>query len=250
MTGATLMYHDVLPPGKSHPTGLGERGTDIYTLSWSSFVSHLDALERAARDRAAGWTLTFDDAGAGSLEVARALAARGVKAYFFAATALVGLPRFATADDLRAIQSLGHVVGSHSHTHPERLSALSADAIACEWATSLGMLGEMLGRPVTTASVPGGYSSDAVVAAAASAGVRALFTSRPTTRAHESHGCLVRGRYAIRRDTSPEEALALATGKGTARTRQAAAWGARGVAKAVLGGRYPGVRRAVLRRLG
>lgn len=157
------MYHDVLPPGKSHPTCLGESAIDVYTLSWSSFLSHLDALEREADGRRAGWTLTFDDAGSGSLEVARALAARGVEAYFFAATALVGRPRFATADDLRAIQALGHVVGSHSHTHPERLSALSRDAIAREWATSVRMLGEMLGRPVTTASVPGGYSSDAVV---------------------------------------------------------------------------------------
>lgn len=243
------MYHDVLPPGTADPTRLGESEIDVYTMSWSAFVSHLDALERAARDRSAGWTLTFDDAGSGSLEVARALAARCIEAYFFAATALVGRPRFATADDLRAIQALGHIVGSHSHTHPERLSALSPDAITREWATSVSLLGEMLGRPVTTASVPGGYSSDAVVAAAASAGVRRLFTSQPTTRAHESHGCLVRGRYAIRRDTTAEVAVALATGHGTARARQAAAWKARGVAKAVLGGTYPAVRRAVLRRL-
>jgi peptidoglycan/xylan/chitin deacetylase (PgdA/CDA1 family) len=251
------MYHDVVHPGRREESGFASPGADVYKLDWAAFEGHLDALAAlgppvplegpAPRD---GWALTFDDAGACSLEVARRLAERGWVAHFFAATALLGRPGFATLDELRLIRSLGHVIGSHSHTHPPRFSGLGADGIAAEWAQSLEALTEALGAAPRCASVPGGFSSRLVEAAAAEAGIRELLTSEPTTRAREVDGCVVRGRYAIRRSTPAAQAAALAAGRRLARPRQSAAWMTRGVAKRLLGDAYPRVRGRLLGRQG
>jgi peptidoglycan/xylan/chitin deacetylase (PgdA/CDA1 family) len=246
------MYHDVVTAGRPDESGFPGPGPAVYKLDWTAFEAHLDALAGAAAAPAAhgeeGWLLTFDDGGACSRRVAETLAERGWVGHFLVTTALLGADGFATEDDLRAMHALGQVVGSHSHTHPERISGLDAEEIAGEWTTSIERLGEILGEPVIAASVPGGFSSQAVEHAAAAAGVRVLFTSLPTTKTRVVDGCLVLGRYAVRATTAPDEAAALLTGRGLARRRQSAAWAVRGVPKRVLGGAYPRIRGAVLGR--
>ncbi len=251
------MYHDVVAAGRADDSGFPGPGPAVYKLDWSAFGAHLDALAAvagppAAFDAAAAdaWWLTFDDGGACSRAVAEALSARRWVGHFLVTTALIGEPGFVSEDDVRALRDLGQIVGSHSHTHPERISGLAADAVARDWATSLERLVRILGEPVTVASVPGGYSSETVERAAAAAGIRTLFTSLPTTKAREVDGCLVRGRYAVRASTAPTEAAALLMGRGLARRRQSLAWTARSVPKRVLGGAYPRVRRALLGRRG
>jgi peptidoglycan/xylan/chitin deacetylase (PgdA/CDA1 family) len=251
------MYHDVVAPGEEDHSGFPGAAPAVYKLHWVRFAAHLDAIGAVAgypvlHDEGAvdGWMLTFDDAGACTLAVARTLAERGWRAHFFVATALVGTPGFATASDIAAVSSLGHAVGSHSHTHPERFSALGKEGITREWRTSVDVLTEILGARVTSGSVPGGYASPDVVEAAADAGLATLFTSLPTTRSQTVGGCIVRGRYAVRHDTTAERATALAVGRGLARARQTTAWRARGVAKTVLGDAYPKVRSIILSRRG
>jgi len=250
------MYHDVVAAGRPDDSGFPGPGPAVYKLDWAAFGAHLDALATVAgppvgRNAAAGgWWLTFDDGGACSRAVAEALAERRWVGHFLVTTALIGEPGFVSEDDVRALRDLGQVVGSHSHTHPERISGLAAATVAEEWETSLGCLARILGEPVSVASVPGGYSSEAVERAAATAGIRTLFTSLPTTNAREVDGCLVQGRYAVRASTTPAEAAALLTGRGLARRRQSVAWAARGLSKRVLGGAYPRIRRALLGRRG
>jgi peptidoglycan/xylan/chitin deacetylase (PgdA/CDA1 family) len=256
MAVPTLGYHDVTARGAADASGFRGAGPALYKLDWDLMEAHLDALAGAGVAPAAhpasangpGWRLTFDDGGACSLTVARVLHERGWVGYFFVPTSFIDMPGFADGDDLLAIERLGHVVGSHSHRHPVQMSRLSSRELADEWRESATILAEILGRDVTHASVPGGYTSRRVEQAAAVAGIRTLFTSNPTTRSREVDGCTVLGRYTVRGSTRPEEALALVTGRGWARRRQAAAWEARSVSKRLLGNAYPKIRRALLAR--
>ena len=79
-------------------------------------------------------------------------------------------------------------------------------------------------------------------------GSRSLFTSLPSQRLRSIDGCVLIGRYAIRRDTPATEAAAAAAGRPLPWARQRAAWGLRGAVKTLAGRRYESMRRALLAR--
>jgi peptidoglycan/xylan/chitin deacetylase (PgdA/CDA1 family) len=161
-------------------------------------------------------------------------------------TDTIGRPGFLDWDGVRAVAGLGHVIGSHSVTHPDRMADLSWEQLTDEWQRSAGILAEELGEPVLTASVPGGLYSEAVGRTAAAAGYTTLFTSLPSQRPGSIDGCRLIGRWAIRHDTSPAQAAAAAAGQPLPWVRQRAAWSLRGIVKRVAGRRYESVRRTLL----
>jgi peptidoglycan/xylan/chitin deacetylase (PgdA/CDA1 family) len=193
--------------------------------------------------------LTFDDGAASALEAAEQLARRSWRGHFFIATDLVGTPGFLTWDGVRELVRCGHLVGSHSCSHPDRMAACSPEMLLDEWSRSGAALAEALGgRPVASASVPGGLYSPDVGRAAAAAGYSALFNSLPSQRLGSVDGCMLIGRYAIRRDTTAEEAAAAAAGRPAPWARQRSAWALRGLAKRLAGERYESIRRSLLSR--
>lgn len=104
------------------------------------------------------------------------------RGHFFITAGQIGKHGFINAAQLRELHERGHVIGSHSYSHPTRMSLCDDEILADEWARSVEMLSELLGEKVDTASVPGGYYSRRVAEAAAAAGIRILFNSEPTTR--------------------------------------------------------------------
>jgi peptidoglycan/xylan/chitin deacetylase (PgdA/CDA1 family) len=248
MRARALMYHDVVGPDAA----------DIYSVTPELFREHLDSIGAAvgrppqrgdapARD-GTPWMITFDDGGASGLAAGEELARRSWAGHFFIATDLVGRPGYMDWDEIRALAAMGHAVGSHSCSHPDRMADCSWEQLLDEWSRSGAVLAEELGGPVPTASVPGGLYSKAVGRAAAAAGYTTLFTSLPTQAIGAIDGCRLIGRYAIRRDTTAAQAADAATGKPLPWTRQRTAWALRGAVKRVAGGRYESVRRALLAR--
>jgi peptidoglycan/xylan/chitin deacetylase (PgdA/CDA1 family) len=235
------MYHDVV-----------EGSSDVYAIEPDRFREHLDAIGRAPApvdDYAAGdWLITFDDGCASTLPVAEELSRRAWRGHFFIATDMVGRPGYLDWDGVRAVAAMGHLIGSHSCSHPDRMADLTYDQLLDEWTRSGALLTEVLGRPIRTASVPGGLYSASVGRAAAAAGYASLFTSLPTQRVRSIQGCRLIGRWAIRRDTTAAQAAAVAGGARLEWARQLAAWRARGVAKKVAGRRYESMRRTLLAR--
>ena len=102
------------------------------------------------------------------------------------------------------------------------MAQLGWDRLLREWNVSCRILSELVGRPITIASVPGGAFARPVAEAAAAAGIKVLFTSEPTTRVKSVDGCLVLGRYAVRRHTPPEFSSAIVSGAIWPRTGKAA----------------------------
>jgi peptidoglycan/xylan/chitin deacetylase (PgdA/CDA1 family) len=193
--------------------------------------------------------LTFDDGGVCAAEhVAGALEMYGWRGHFFITTAYIDRPGFLSRGQIRALRRRGHVIGSHTHTHPLRMGESHRARQQQEWTRSVALLADLLGEPVCTASVPGGQYTVEVARTAAIAGVRLLFTSRPVTTVRALGPLLVLGRYSVRRSTSPATAGAIARGQRLPWLRQAIGWQSRSVAKRVGGAAYDRVRARLLGR--
>lgn len=139
--------------------------------------------------------LTFDDGGKSATWIGDALAARGWKGHFFIVTGLVGTRTFLTAREVRYLHECGHVVGSHSNTHPDIFREQPFDRMVDEWRVSRDRLAQLLGAPCTTASVPGGDISREVLRSADAAGLSYLFTSEPVLRPMHVGACWILGRF-------------------------------------------------------
>jgi peptidoglycan/xylan/chitin deacetylase (PgdA/CDA1 family) len=146
--------------------------------------------------------LTFDDGGKSALYVAEELNRRGWRAHFFIVTSLIGGRTFLGPKDIRHLRSAGHVIGSHSHTHPNIFRELSPERMAEEWRISAELLADLLGEPCLTASVPGGDISRRVLESGAEAGFTHLFTIEPRVRPFRLNDCWILGRFTLKESTS------------------------------------------------
>ena len=250
-----LMYHDVVHEDEA--SGRTGEGPDRYKLSWAAFVDHLDAIARvvpgpplvlsgASGQSQAGWALTFDDGGSSAVVVGEELVRRGWRGHFFITTDLIGQRGFVDRDAIREVDRIGHIVGTHSVTHPRGMSLLPQTELLREWQESVDLLAEVLGKPVRAGSVPGGHYRANVARAAARSGLEVLFTSEPVRDAHVEDGCLVVGRYTVRRHTSAREAAAVAGGDTRPWISQWAAWNVRKPAKMLAGRQYDRIRSSLL----
>jgi peptidoglycan/xylan/chitin deacetylase (PgdA/CDA1 family) len=234
----TLMYHDIASHAQRETVGFPGPLAARYKLEPATFEGHLDALAATGLqvgtldgdESAPAVALTFDDGGGSALLTAEALERRGWRGQFFITTARIGTPGFLSVNELRELAQRGHIVGSHSHTHPTYMGRLSREELDREWTDSHAVIGEILGAPPRTASVPGGYLSPTVIAAAAAAGYELLFTSEPTARvAHDE--LVVRGRYTIWATTPARVAAAYAQGRRLDCGRLWLEWNAKKLAK-------------------
>jgi peptidoglycan/xylan/chitin deacetylase (PgdA/CDA1 family) len=262
MQARAIMYHDVVENGDFESSGFPGAGANVYKLRREDFACHLEAIrhvvEAGAISRIAArrqWNapppvfLTFDDGGVTSYApVAGMLEDHGWRGHFFITADCIGTPGFLSETQIRDLHARGHVIGSHSRSHPTRMAALSRASIDHEWIDSLARLSDILGQPVKVASVPGGYYSRAVSQSAAAAGIEVLFTSEPTASVESVEGCLVLGRYVVHRGMPPHWSAGFAAGWRIPCWRQTALWNFKRVAKALGGGVYVKLRDAILER--
>src|SRR5262249_55725103 len=184
------------------------------------------------------WMITFDDGGVSSYTpIADQLELIGWRAHFFITTDYIGAPAFMSREQIRDLHRRGHVIGSHSCSHPLRFASRPDAERRREWSVSVSVLSDLLGARVRVASVPGGQYSRKVAEAAADTGIEALFTSEPTTRCARVENCLVIGRYSIQRWMTSAVAAGMASGRFAPRFRQWLWWGIKKGAKK-LGGDY------------
>ena len=225
---ACLMYHEITDDPAT--TGFQRPAARNYTLSPTVFADHLARFRGAGLEpslitdvdlAAAGrhLALTFDDGGRSALHAAEALATLGWKAHFFVVTARIGERTFLDGDGIRALRAMGHVVGSHSHTHPDIFRDLARIRMLDEWRISARILEDLLGEKCAVASVPGGDISAAVLESADDAGFEYLFTSEPWTTPRRVGNCWILGRVCLKAGTSAESVEELVQFRGWRRQR-------------------------------
>jgi peptidoglycan/xylan/chitin deacetylase (PgdA/CDA1 family) len=246
----SILYHDVTEPGDYDSSGFPGPAAGHYKLAWPDFEQHLEAIRGILQsapmtilellaDNAPqkGFLLTFDDGGISTLRIAERLQEYGWRAHFFISTDYVGRPGFLKAEHIVDLRRHGHLIGSHSCSHPRRMSSCSWDQLLTEWKQSADILSQTVGELVTVASVPGGNYSRKVAQAAAEAGMKVLFTSEPTMHPQIVDGCLVLGRYGVVRGMSAASAANLAAGRWVPCVQQLVTWKMKMALKSI-GGNY------------
>jgi peptidoglycan/xylan/chitin deacetylase (PgdA/CDA1 family) len=241
----TFAYHDVTGEKGINASGYCGWAAERYKIKLVDFRAQLDTLAAVFRTRpvrateleeetsgTAPFLLTFDDGGISALDIiAEELEERGWRGNFFIPAADIGRPGFLTGAQIRTLRQRGHLIGSHGYRHGLKMPALSLAELVGEWRKSVEILAGIIGEPITAAAAPGGYYSGKVARAASAAGLSVLFTSAPTRRFRMVHGCLILGRYAIRRGLRLETVTGLAEGRRRPRLGQKAAWVIKGAAK-------------------
>lgn len=246
----TLLFHDVY---QDRPDESGFRGAaaDRYKLPLDAFRRQLRSIG-AVRDDApvdvtrvpqspgsAPWAFSVDDGGISYHSLlAPLLAERGWIGHCLVTTDRLGQPGFLHPRHVRELHDAGHVIGSHTASHPRRIDACGWNRLVDEWARSKAVLEDITGSEILVGSVPGGYFVPRVARAAREAGLRFLFTSEPETTTRLMHDCRVLGRYTIRRNSPDDLAGRLLRPRDTARMRQWAAWNVKKVIKKALGTGY------------
>ena len=258
MQTIALLYHDIVPTGEYSLSGFQSADANIYKLDCDEFKSHLGEIARFAKQQPGdasnaielAWArllLTFDDGGVSAiLYVAELLDAFGWRGHFFITTGKIGTPGFLDESQIRTLHSKGHVIGSHSCSHPARMSHCSPEQLDYEWKESTRVLARVLGAPVTTASVPGGFYSRRVATAAARSGIRMLFTSEPVASSHMVDDCVVLGRFSVQQGVPRGWVASLASGNVTPRFRQYLFWNFKKILKVVGGAVWLSMRRRIL----
>ena len=260
MRVTSIMYHDVVDPGAYEISGFLGADANLYKVDRNQFEAHLKAIARAGIAPArildflhdapnfSPLIITFDDGGVSAHSfVAEFFEELSWPAHFFITAGCVDRPGFLTASQIQDLHRRGHIIGSHSYSHPA-MSYCAAQAIREEWRKSIDLLSAITGTKIRVASVPGGYYSREVARQAAAVGIEALFTSEPTTKVDVVEGCLVLGRYTIQRWMSPTTVRKLANGSGFARSRQVLLWNTKKVLKTFGGSQYLRLRKRLTSR--
>jgi peptidoglycan/xylan/chitin deacetylase (PgdA/CDA1 family) len=244
-SSGVLLYHDVVNDPKA--SGFSGKDADLYKIDVECFAGHLKALLKSPptvscpRDLSSPRPdrtiiLSFDDGGASAYTtIAPMLEEHGIRGVFFVVTDRIGAPGFLTKEQILHLHQQGHVIGSHSHTHPMRFASMGSHRILQEWSTSREILEKITGAPVLTASVPGGFYSAEVARLAEQAGYQILYNSEPRETSHYMGKILVMGRFIIQRHTPARDVVDLAFGHGFLRLRQVVFWNFKKILKAVGG---------------
>lgn len=252
MKAIALGYHDVLEENAAQRAARSATRLH-YAITMPEFRAHLAAIvaSRASIAHAAkpgSWGqspvfLTFDDGADCAMAIADELEQQHWAGHFFITTDWIGRSGFLTAPQIRGLHERGHAIGSHSCTHPARMSCLSDSELDREWRESRRILSDIVGGDIPIASVPDGYYSRRVARSAARAGIRVLFTSEPTTPIAVVDGCLAVGRYFLLKDSPAKLSGMLAQGKLWPRWQQTLRWQLKKPVKAIGGELYLKARR-------
>ncbi len=220
---ASVGYHDVTDDPRQ--SGFQRNGALPLKLGPQLFRSHLDRIAEGPRPPALITSidltrsgrhllLTFDDGGKSALDIGDELCRRGWRGHFFITTSLIGRRTFLDAREIRQLRTAGHLIGSHSHTHPDIYRELDQGRMVVEWRQSSDILAQITGEQCVAAAVPGGEISGAVLRSAGASGLRYLFTSEPWLAPRIVGGCWILGRYCAKASTTPDEIAELAGFRG------------------------------------
>ena len=151
MKVVSLLYHDVIENADWDSSGFTGAGTSRYKMCRPAFEAHLAAVAKVRREPPClahelgtmrnsefPFLLTFDDGGVSAVTtVAGILQTFGWRAHFFVTVGQIGKKGFLNTEQIRFLRKEGHVVGSHSFSHPLRMSHCSDQELMNELGAAL-----------------------------------------------------------------------------------------------------------------
>lgn len=191
-----LLYHEVADDATE--SGFQNKDNIPYIHKVEDFARDLQVVEEMKDKISSDILFTFDDGGVSNLRSAKMLANIGMNGYFFITTSKIGQSYFLNKEEIREIESQGHIIGSHSHTHPMIFKNLSYKKMLEEWSLSKQILEDILEKEVSTCSVPGGDSDKKTYESAMEAGFSKIFDSEPIVTSRFLQNMEIVGRISIK----------------------------------------------------
>lgn len=214
MKQIVLMYHDIIKRDATE-SGFQNKTASKYKVSAKDFEEQVAKIRAYLNLKGLSDSFvrfTFDDGGESFLTNATPILEKyGFRGFFFISTGYIGCNGFLDAIQIRELADRGHKIGSHSHSHPERMIALSGKDIQDEWSISQMILNEILGYKPVIASIPNGYSSSEILKSMVSSDISNIYTSCPTSKTTNKQNYTLIGRYAVTADMSTDEVLSIVT---------------------------------------
>ena len=210
----TFLYHEAVD--SLEDSGFQRSSAIPYKHKVSEFYDNVDIIASNAQpiitvrellNYNQATLLTFDDGGKSSMIIADCLEQYNFKGHFFITTSMIGSPHFLTEAEILELHNRGHMIGSHSHSHPNVFKSLSYDAMLDEWKTSKSILENILSTPIDICSVPGGDASKETYLSAKDSGYKILFDSEPVLASRSMDGLLILGRICPKQGTSYQTVL-------------------------------------------
>lgn len=256
----TLLYHDVLDGKDPDASGFSGPNAAEYKLPVDEFKLHLESINTALKSpvvtqlscqetRVPPVMLAFDDGGVSAYEIiAPLLEEYGWRGFFFITTDCIDSDAFMTRRQIRDLHDRGHVIGSHSCSHPNKITECTREQLLYEWSKSLSDLSDILNKSVDVASIPGGFYSKEVAETAIECGVKVLFTSEPIQKIQTLKDCAILGRYSVKRGMDKKVPAEYVANNRLRQLGQFSYWNIKKAAKAFTGPVYPWVRDMYLSR--
>ena len=196
MNKKVLMFHDVYRDSCAE-SGFQSIGANHYKINETLFTEQLKSFSRSSLI----WT--FDDGGVSFYSViAPLLEQYNLRGHFFVVTDCIGSEGFLSAEQIRELYNRGHVIGSHSASHPENLGSLSYEARKEEWTKSVTFLNGLIGTQITEVSIPNGYFDFGDIPVLRELGISKVYTSSLLDD-YEKGSIQVVGRIGIDSSFSP-----------------------------------------------
>jgi peptidoglycan/xylan/chitin deacetylase (PgdA/CDA1 family) len=170
-------------------------------ISNSTNISNLNILN----DSKISVMITFDDGGKSAMEIADFLDTKNIKGHFFITTAYIGNKFFLKEAQIKELYERGHIIGSHSHTHPNVFKSLTFDQMVYEFSKSKEILEGIINDEVSSCSVPGGDCSSMVYEAVNKCNYKYIFNSIPTTIIKFHKNLIIFGRISIKNNFLPKK---------------------------------------------
>ena len=219
----TFLYHEVVDdPSES---GFQRASAIPYKHKIHQFLNDLEAILQNFKNSIKvedicnlkednNLILTFDDGGISALTTAKILKERGLIGHFFITTSMIGKKGFLNANQINQIFKMGHLIGSHSHNHPDIFRDLTKKEKIFEWEKSKVILEKIISAKIIMASIPGGDMDIDTIKTASETGIKYLFTSEPNFKPYKKFNTVVVGRVCPKIKTSSNTIIHWSKGKG------------------------------------
>ena len=219
----TFLYHEVSDDPNS--TGFIRKSNLPYKHKSNEFIDNIEAIKNAQIEPITiknindetdkhKILLTFDDGGKSAMHIADILDKYKWKAHFLVTTSMIGNKTFLNKSDIQELFNRGHIIGSHSHTHPTPFYNLSLTDMKKEWIKSIDVLEQILGSRINCASIPGGDMNKKAIKSISECDIKYLFTSEPTNKTWIENEVVLFGRVCPKAGTKISKVKNFANNKG------------------------------------
>ena len=219
----TFLYHEVV--NAPEDSGFQRKSALPYKHSIEEFEANINIIVKNSKEITTidkidavesqkVTLLAFDDGGKSSMHIAEVLEKHNVRGHFFITTSLIGDKYFLDTKQIVDLHHRGHIIGSHSHLHPNVFKSLSHEEMLKEWSQSKRILERILNTTVDTCSIPGGDDNEDTYTSAHETGYKFIFNSNPTTRLNYHKDMMIIGRICPKTGTDYSKIESLSKYKG------------------------------------